>query len=393
MMLGFLLARAGVDVVVLEKHGDFLRDFRGDTIHPSTLEIIHEVGILEPFLARPHSELRQIRGEIGGTMVTMADFSRLPVRCPFVALMPQWDFLDFIAQQAKALPEFHLLMNAEVVDLIDADGRIAGVTARTLAGSIEVRADLVVAADGRHSIVRSKAALPRKEFGSPIDVLWFRLSKAPTDESATLGRINAGQFLVTLDRDTYWQCALVIPKGGIGDAKARGLKAFRDRVTAAAPFLGDRVAELRTWDDVKLLTVVVDRLERWYRAGLLCIGDAAHAMSPIGGVGINLAIQDAVAAANALAAPLRSSSVSLADVRRVQRRREWAARLTQRIQLLIQNRVLGRVVGGAEITAPPWPIKLLQRFPALQRIAARFIGIGFRPEHVQPPATTHQPPT
>jgi 2-polyprenyl-6-methoxyphenol hydroxylase-like FAD-dependent oxidoreductase len=382
MMLGFLLARAGIDVVVLEKHGDFLRDFRGDTIHPSTLEIIYELGLLEAFLARPHSELRQVRGQIGGTMVTMADLSRLPVHCPFIAFMPQWDFLDFIAEHAKRLPSFRLVMNAEAVGLIEGDGAIAGVTAQTREGAIDVRADLVVGADGRHSIVRERAGLPVKEFGSPIDVLWFRLSKAPSDESAMLGRINAGQFLVTLDRGTYWQCAVVIPKGGIEDAKAQGLPALRQRIAAAAPSFADRVSELRTWDDVKLLTVVVDRLEQWYRPGLLCIGDAAHAMSPIAGVGINLAVQDAVAAANILAEPLRSGAASERDLRSVQTRREWPARITQRIQLFIQNRFISPVIGGAAITSPPWPIKLMQRFPVLQRIPARFIGIGFRPEHV-----------
>ena len=383
MMLGFLLARAGVDVAVLEKHNDFLRDFRGDTIHPSTLELIYELGLLEEFLSRPHSELHQVLGQIGDTPVIMADFSHLPTHCKYIAFMPQWDFLDFIADHARRLPAFHLMMRTEATDLIiDAGGRVIGVHAQAPEGPIDVLADLVVGADGRHSIVRQRAKLPLKTSGSPIDVLWMRMSKLPTDATITLGRINAGQVFVTLDRGDYWQCALVIPKGGIDQVKARGLAALRERIVSVAPFLRDRVPELQTWDDIKLLTVVIDRLERWYREGLLCLGDAAHAMSPIGGVGINIAIQDAVAAANILAAPLRQKNMSIDNLRGVQRRREWPARATQQVQLVIQNRFLGRVIAGGA-TAVPWPVKLLQRFPALQRLPARFVGMGFRPEHVK----------
>ncbi len=381
MMLGFLLARAGVDVLVLEKHGDFLRDFRGDTIHPSTLELIDELGLLDEFLSRPHSELRQVKGQIGDTPVTMADFSHLPTRCKFIAFMPQWDFLDFVADHARRLPSFRLMMRAEATDLVIDAGRVVGVLANTADGQIDIRADLVVGADGRHSIVRERAGLRVRTFGSPIDVLWMRLSKQPADATITLGRINAGQVFVTLDRGDYWQCALVIPKGGIDEIKARGLPALRERIVSVAPFLGNRAGELQTWDDIKLLTVVVDRLERWYRDGLLCLGDAAHAMSPIGGVGINIAIQDAVAAANMLAAPLRQQCVSTENLRAVQRRRQWPARATQELQLFIQNRFVSRVIAGGA-TSVPWPVKLLQRFPALQRLPARFVGMGFRPEHI-----------
>jgi 2-polyprenyl-6-methoxyphenol hydroxylase-like FAD-dependent oxidoreductase len=386
MMLGFLLARARVDVVVLEKHGDFLRDFRGDTIHPSTLELISELGLLDEFLSRPHSELRQVRGQIGDTRVIMADFSHLPTRCRFIAFMPQWDFLDFVADHARRLPAFKLKMRTEATDLLIENGTVVGVAASTPDGPVQIRADLVVGADGRHSIVRERAELPVKTFGSPIDVLWMRLSKESTDETITLGRINAGQVFVTLDRGDYWQCALVIPKGGIDEVKARGLPALRERIVSVAPFLRDRVAELRTWDDIKLLTVVVDRLERWCREGLLCVGDAAHAMSPIGGVGINIAIQDAVAAANILAAPLRENTVSIEKLRAVQRRREWPARATQELQLFIQNRFVNRIIAG-DRTVVPWPVKLLQRLPVLQRLPARFVGMGFRPEHIR--ATGH----
>jgi 2-polyprenyl-6-methoxyphenol hydroxylase-like FAD-dependent oxidoreductase len=295
-----------------------------------------------------------------------------------------------MTQQAKALPAFHLVMNAEAVDVIVEGDVVRGVRVNTAEGPTEIRADLVVGADGRHSTIRARAGLDVRAFGSPIDVLWFRCSRRPSDGGPTLGRIRAGQFLVTLDRGEYWQCALVIPKGGIDAVKADGLPALRNRIAAAAPFLTDRVDEIRTWDDVKLLTVVVDRLRRWHRPGLLCIGDAAHAMSPVGGVGINLAIQDAVATANMLAGPLRSRTLTERDLARVQARREWPARVTQAVQLVIQNRVLGRTIRGDAFQAPPWPFKLLQWFPALQRLPARFVGIGVRPEHVAPLRDRHR---
>src|SRR5262249_12444646 len=298
MMLGFLLARAGVNVVVLEKHADFLRDFRGDTIHPSTLEVIHELGLLDEFLKLPHQEARRLRGVIGDTAVQIADFSNLPTRCRFIALMPQWDFLNFIAEHGRRYPTFDLRMQAEVTDLIEQDGRIAGVRADTPDGPLTVRSTLVIGADGRHSVVRERARLPVEDLGAPIDVLGMRLSRRPSDGSEPLGRMGAGMIFIMIDRGDYWQCGFVIPKGAAEELKARGIEAFRALIVELAPAFRDRVEELRSWDDVSLLTVKVDRLRKWYRPGLLCIGDAAHAMSPVGGVGINLAIQDAVAAAN-----------------------------------------------------------------------------------------------
>jgi 2-polyprenyl-6-methoxyphenol hydroxylase-like FAD-dependent oxidoreductase len=309
MMLGFLLARAGVDVVVLEKHGDFLRDFRGDTIHPSTLEIMHELGLLDEFLKRPHQKLPRLTGEIGGEQVTIADFTHLPTRCKFIAFMPQWDFLNFLAQQGKQYPTFHLRMESEVIGLRQRDGRVVGVESRTRQGPLSIDADLVVGADGRGSIVREQAGLEIIDLGAPMDALWMQLSRNPGDPGQTLGRVNAGQILVSIDRGDYWQVAYVIPKGKFEEIRRQGLPALREAIANMAPFFRERVGELRDWTDVKLLTVRVDHLRQWYRTGLLCIGDAAHAMSPIGGVGINLAVQDAVAAANILAQPLRSGTL------------------------------------------------------------------------------------
>jgi 2-polyprenyl-6-methoxyphenol hydroxylase-like FAD-dependent oxidoreductase len=383
MMLGLLLARAGVDVTVLEKHADFLRDFRGDTIHPSTLELMHELGILDEFLKRPHQKVRRLGGQIGDDFVEIADFSHLPTQCKFIALMPQWHFLDFLAGHARRYPGFHLIMQTAAVDLLHRDGRIAGVRAEGPEQSFEIRAALTVGADGRNSLVRAKADLPVLEFGAPMDVLWFRLPRLPDDGGQTLGRISRGKMMVTLNRDDYWQCAYLIRKGDFDQIKTAGLPQFRNDVTVVAPFLQDRIQELQDWEQIKLLTVKVDRLQQWYRPGLLCIGDAAHAMSPIGGVGINLAVQDAAAAANILAAPLLSGSVSSADLRRVQHRRELPARITQAAQVFIQDRLIRRVLGSGEQIPLPWPIKILQRWPFLRRIPARLIGIGFRPEHVQ----------
>jgi 2-polyprenyl-6-methoxyphenol hydroxylase-like FAD-dependent oxidoreductase len=383
MMLGFLLARAGVDVLVLEKHADFFRDFRGDTIHPSTLEVVYELGLLDDFLTRPHQQLRELRGWIGDEMVPVADFSRLPTHCKFIALMPQWDFLDFLAQHGRAYANFRLRMRAEVTGLIAEGGRIAGVRARTPEGSLEVRADLIVGADGRHSTVRAQAGLQTMDLGAPMDVLWMRLSQRPGDPKESMGRFDPGHVFVMIDRGDYWQCAFVIPKGGIDEVKRRGLEAFREQVAQVAPFLRDRVDELASWDDVKLLTVAVDRLRQWYRPGLLCIGDAAHAMSPIGGIGINLAIQDAVAAANILAGPLRRGPAALDQLRAVQRRREFPTRITQRAQVLIQNRVISRVLAGQAGGPLPLPVRLLRDWPFLRRIPARLIGMGIQPEHVR----------
>jgi 2-polyprenyl-6-methoxyphenol hydroxylase-like FAD-dependent oxidoreductase len=383
MMLGFLLARAGVDTVVLEKHADFLRDFRGDTVHPSTLRVMQELRLLEAFLARPHQKLRQIAGQVGGQPIVIADFSHLPAAYAFIAFMPQWDFLDFLAQEGRKLPAFRLLMRAEATDLIEEDGVVAGLRASTPEGPLEIRAGLAVAADGRQSVLRQRAGLQVEDFGAPMDVLWMRLSKRAEDAPNALGRINAGRILVTLDRGDYWQCAYVIPKGASEAVRAGGIESFREGIVAVAPFLGDRVGELKSWDDVKLLTVQVNRLRRWHREGLLCIGDAAHAMSPIGGVGINLAIQDAVAAANLLGGALLRGAPSAAELAAVQRRRSFPTRMTQRMQLVLQRNVIGRVLASGATPGIAWPIRLLQRFPVLRRIPAQLIGMGFRPEHVE----------
>lgn len=382
MILGYLLARAGVDVVVLEKHADFLRDFRGDTIHPSTLEVMHELGLLEDFLKRPHQEMRQIGGQIGDDFVIMADFSHLPTQCKFIAFMPQWDFLDFVAEHGKQYSNFRLQMQAEAIDLIEDQGKIVGVLANTPDGRVEIYADLVIGADGRHSILREKAELEIQSFGAPMDVLWFRMTRRDTDDEQTLGRITQGRMMVTLNRGDYWQCAYLIRKGDFEQIKNRGLEAFRADIVAVAPFLRDRTDELKGWEQIKLLTVLVDRLQKWYRPGLLCIGDAAHAMSPIGGVGINLAIQDAVATANLLGERLSRGTVSIADLQRVQFRRELPTRITQTAQVFIQNRLIRRILGSDEQIQLPWILRVLMRWPFLRRIPARLIGIGFRPEHV-----------
>src|SRR5882762_7386046 len=348
MMLGFLLARMGVEVVVLEKHADFLRDFRGDTIHPSTLEVMHELGILEEFLERPHSKVFQAAGQVGDELITIVDFSHLPTKCKFIVFMPQWDFLDFIADHGSLYPSFNLKMRAEVDELIEEGNRVVGVKARTSEGLLEIRADLVVGADGRSSIVRERAGLDVEELGAPIDVLWFRLSRLPDDPGQVLGRVVAGKIMVMLNRDTYWQCGYIIAKGALDKLKQRGLEAFRADILSLAAFLGDRVGEIHDWDEIKLLRVQVDRLRKWYRPGLLCIGDATHAMSPVGGVGINLAIQDAVAASNLLTAPLRDGRLTTEDLCRVQQRQEWPTRMTQRVQLMIQNRVIKRTLSGSD---------------------------------------------
>ena len=383
LMLAYLLARAGIDVTVLEKHADFLRDFRGDTIHPSTLEVVHELGLLDEFLKLPHQEARHLSGVIGDTGVRIADFTHLPTRCKFIALMPQWDFLDFLAKQGARYPAFHLRMRTEATGLIEAGGRVTGLRATTPAGPLAISADLVVGADGRHSVLRERAGLAVEDFGAPIDVLWMRLSRRPSDGAEPLGRVGAGKVFVMIERGGYWQCAFVIPKGGYEEVRAKGLDAFRAAIVEVAPAMRDRGGELKSWDDIKLLTVKVDRLRQWYRPGLLCIGDAAHAMSPIGGVGINLAIQDAVAAANILAAPLRAGAVGTDELAAVQRRRMFPTRATQWLQVQIQNRILRRVLASRANPAPPWPLRLVDRCPLLQRIPARLVGMGLRPEHVR----------
>jgi 2-polyprenyl-6-methoxyphenol hydroxylase-like FAD-dependent oxidoreductase len=383
MMLAFLLARAGIPVVVMEKHADFLCDFRGDIVHPSTLEMMHELGLLGEFLQLPHSVVRQISLQIGEDRLVIGHFEHLPVHCKFIALMPQWDFLNFLADHGKRYPTFDLRMQTEAVDLIEESGRVVGVHARTTQGAVEIHADLVVGCDGRHSTMRAKADLESDDYGAPMDVMWFRLSRKPDDSAETFGHIEDGRMMVMLNRTDYWQCAYVIPKGTADEVKQAGLDKFRKTVAEMSPFVSDRVNEIESWDLVKLLTVAVDRLRRWYRPGLLCIGDAAHAMSPIGGVGINLAVQDAVAAANILAEPLRRRAVTIENLRDVQRRREFPTRLTQRLQILVQNNIIGPALRGRRPKAPLF-MKMLQ-WPLLRRIPGRLLALGIRPEHIRTP--------
>jgi 2-polyprenyl-6-methoxyphenol hydroxylase-like FAD-dependent oxidoreductase len=385
MMLGFLLARAGVKVVVLEKHADFFRDFRGDTIHPSTLELMVELGLLDEFLKLPHQKVDRLTMQFGDEHLRVIDLTHLPTHCKYIALMPQWDFLNFLAAHGKKYETFDLRMQAEATDLIEEGGRVTGLRATTPDGELLIRADLVVGADGRHSTVRDKAGLKSDDYGAPMDVLWFRLPQKPTDESETFGHIEAGSMMITLNRGDYWQCAYVIPKGGIDRVKAAGLEAFRQRVVFMSPFLADRVGEIRSFDDVKLLSVTVDRLRQWWRPGLICIGDAAHAMSPIGGVGVNIAVQDAVAAANRLAAPLKAGTASDDDLRAIQERRTFPVRFTQGIQLTMQNRLVRPMLAGKERLKPPALFRLLTMIPVLQRIPGRLLAVGVRPEHVQTP--------
>ncbi len=383
MVLGLLLARAGVEVVVLEKHADFLRDFRGDTIHPSTLEVVHELGLLDDFLRHPHQQAPQLVANVAGVEFPLADFTSLPTRCKFIALMPQWDFLDFVLSHAKKYPTFRLLTRAAVTDVIEDGGRVVGAIAATPDGPLNVRADLVVGADGRHSTVRDRAALPVRDLGAPMDVLWMRVSRRPTDTDRPTGRFDSGRIFIMIHRGDYWQCGFVIPKGAHEEVKARGIEAFRADIAAVAPVLADRVSELRSWDDVKLLTVTVDRLRKWWKPGLLCIGDAAHAMSPVGGVGINLAIQDAVATANILAEKLRTGTVTNNDLAAVQRRRTLPTQLTQWIQVQVQKRIITRALSARGPLRVPIVVRLFQRFPFLRRIPARLVGVGVRPEHVR----------
>jgi len=384
MMLGYLLARAGVEVAVLEKHPDFLRDFRGDTVHPSTLQVMDELGLYEAFLKLPHQEVDRLSAQVGDDRIEAADFRRLPTRARFVALMPQWDFLDFLAGRARSFPEFQLAMEARVESLLREGDQVTGVRAATPDGDLEVVADLVVAADGRDSDVRRLAGLAVRDLGAPMDVLWMRLPRFPDDEGASLGRAAAGRIFVQIPRGDYFQCGYVVRKGGADELRAAGLEAFRRSIENVSPMMRGRTDALNTWDDVKLLGVSVNRLEAWCAPGLLCIGDAAHAMSPVGGVGINLAIQDAVATARLLHAPLRERRLTLADLRQVQRRREWPTRVTQAAQVFIQRRAIAPTLAGGEIKAP-WPVKLLNHAPWLRRLTARAVGLGIRPEHVGSP--------
>lgn len=385
IMAGYLLARAGVPVIVLEKHADFFRDFRGDTIHPSTLELMYELGLLDEFLKQPHQEVRELRGVINGHTVPIADCTRLPTRCKFIAFMPQWDFLNFLSTHAKEFPSFQLLVQHEVVDLTFDQQRVTGVRVKTPRGELEIHADLVIGADGRHSIIQACAGLKREEFGVAIDVLWMRISKKQDDPRQALGFFERGKLLVLLDRGDYWQCGFVIPKGEFDEIKARGLTQLQNDIVSFAGFLRDRITELDDWEKIKLLTVQINRLRDWCCDGLLCVGDSAHAMSPAGGVGINLAIQDAVATANLLAEKLRRGPVSVDDLRKVQARREWPTRLIQTMQVFIhRNMVTGKTSDRKD--SLPIIFRLLKWFPVLRQLPARFIGIGPRPEHIHSPS-------
>jgi len=389
VMLGFLLARAGVGVAVLEKHKDFFRDFRGDTIHPSTLQVMHELGLLDAFLKVQHDEVRSLRVMVGDREIQFADFTHLPTVCKFIALMPQWDFLNFLAEQGKRYPGFDLRTETEATDLIIEGNRIVGVRAECRGEAVDFSADLVIGADGRHSIVRDRAGFRVESLGAPMDVLWMRISRKPSDPEQTGGTINFGHMMVTLNRNDYWQCAYLIRKGGYDALRARGLEAFRAEIAMLTLFLADRVRELRDWDDVKLLTVAVDRLEKWWRPGLLCIGDAAHTMSPIGGVGVNLAVQDAIAAANILAAPLREGRLTTEHLAQVQKRRTFPMKVIQKMQTTVQERLIDKILDSHKPVSAPWIMRLFNAIPLLRRIPARVVGIGVRPEHIH---TAPHPP-
>ncbi|MET0723948.1 MAG: FAD-dependent oxidoreductase [Tardiphaga sp.] len=386
MMLGYLLGRAGVDVVVLEKHADFFRDFRGDTVHPSTLQVMDELGLIEGFLKLPHQRLQKMEGMFGGESVRIADLSRLHVKYPFIAFMPQWDFLNFLRESGKQFASLKVMMSTEAIDLIHDGDRIAGVRAKTPDGVIDIDADLTVACDGRHSLVRERAGLEVEEIGAPMDVLWFRAGKRGDENENVFARVDPGSMMVTFDRGDYWQCAYVIAKGQYDAVKARGLPALLDDVARMAPILKSGLADVKSWDDVKLLTVAINRLKRWTRPGLLCIGDAAHAMSPIGGVGVNLAVQDAVATANQLASKLQNGCPPEDELDAVRRRREFPVRMTQRMQVVAQNNIVSAALKpGNQPLKVPLVMRLITAVPWLQGITARFVGLGVRPEHVQSP--------
>jgi 2-polyprenyl-6-methoxyphenol hydroxylase-like FAD-dependent oxidoreductase len=346
---------------------------------------MHELGLLDEFLKLPHSTAPTLKGRYGDLELTIADFRHLPTRCKYIALMPQWDFLNFLASHGRRYPGFRLLMQAEVTGLIEEGGRVTGITAKTPNGDVAFKAPLVVGCDGRHSTVREKARLEAEELGAPMDVLWFRLSRPATDPDETMGIFLPGRIFVMINRNDYWQCAYVIPKGSVDEVRRKGLPAFRAAIEQAAPLFKGRADEIKDWDQVKLLTVAIDRLKRWHRAGLLCIGDAAHAMSPIGGVGINLAVQDAVAAANILAEPLRGGTIGDDVLQQVQNRREFPTRVTQRIQIFMQNNVISNALVSQGELKPPLLLRLLRNFPLLRRVPARVLGLGVRPEHIRTP--------
>jgi 2-polyprenyl-6-methoxyphenol hydroxylase-like FAD-dependent oxidoreductase len=389
MMLGFLMARAGLETLVIEKHADFLRDFRGDTVHPSTLQIMDELGLLDDFLKRPHQKLDKMVGQFGRQTVRIADLSGLKIKCPYIAFMPQWEFLDFLFEQGARFPNLKVLRSTEAVDLVREDETIVGVSAiadgaAEIRTGLDIRADLTVGCDGRHSTIRQRANLPVENIGAPIDVLWFRIGKSAGRADDVFMHAEAGRILVTLDRDDYWQCAYVIPKGELDSVKARGLDQFRQDIAISAPALRDHVNDVKDWNDVKLLTVTIDRLTRWTRPGLLCIGDAAHAMSPVGGVGINLAIQDAVATANILAAQLSRGCPGEDQLDKVRQRRLFPTKFTQAMQVQMHNRIIFPALGQQDFQ-PPLALRMIDKAPWLQGLVARLIGVGIRPEHVQSP--------
>jgi 2-polyprenyl-6-methoxyphenol hydroxylase-like FAD-dependent oxidoreductase len=387
MMVGYLLGRAGIETQVLEKHADFFRDFRGDTVHPSTLQVMDELGLIDDFLRLPHQELQKLEGKFGEASIRVADLSRLKVRYPFIAFMPQWDFLNFLREKGRRFKSLNVMMSANVTDLVWSGDKVIGVKADTADGPIEIRAGLTIGCDGRHSTVRQSAGLEVLEIGAPMDVLWFRAGKDENENERLFARLQTGKMLVTFDRGDYWQCAYVIPKGQYDSIKARGLDTFRKDVIVMAPILGTGISDVRSWDDVKLLTVAINRLKQWARPGLLCIGDAAHAMSPVGGVGVNLAIQDAVAAANLLAGKLANGLPSVRELDEVRARREFPVRMTQAMQVVVQNQLISAAIKpGNQPIRVPMLVRIVNAIPWLQGITARFVAVGVRPEHVHSPA-------
>ncbi|MEY9465594.1 2-polyprenyl-6-methoxyphenol hydroxylase-like FAD-dependent oxidoreductase [Bradyrhizobium ottawaense] len=389
MMLGYLLGRAGIEVVVLEKHADFFRDFRGDTVHPSTLEVMDELGLIDGFLKLPHQRLQKMDGLFGGTPVRIADLRRLHTKYPFIAFMPQWDFLNFLREAGRRFASLEVMMSTEAVDLIRRGETIAGVRAKTPDGVVDIEADLTIACDGRHSTVRERAGLGVEEIGAPMDVLWFRAGRKADETESVFARVEPGKMMITFDRGDYWQCAYVIAKGQHEAVKARGLQALLDDVVRMAPILRSGIADVKSFDDVKLLTVAINRLTRWTRPGLLCIGDAAHAMSPVGGVGVNLAVQDAVATANLLADKMQHGCPSENDLDAVRRRREFPVKMTQRMQVIVQNKIIsGALQERDRPLKVPLIVRLITALPWLQGIPARLLALGVRPEHVHSKAAS-----
>jgi 2-polyprenyl-6-methoxyphenol hydroxylase-like FAD-dependent oxidoreductase len=391
MILGYLLGRAGIETLVLEKHADFFRDFRGDTVHPSTLQVMDELGLIDAFLKLPHQPLQRLEGKFGEHSIRVADLCRLAVKYPFIAFMPQWDFLNFLREQGERFTSLKVMMNARATDLIWSGERVVGAMVDTPDGAVEIRAGLTIGCDGRHSVVRDRAGLEVEDIGAPMDVLWFRAARDNNEKENLFARIASGKMLVTFNRGDYWQCAYVIPKGQFDAVKARGLDTFYNDVTGMAPVLRRGLSDVKSWDDVKLLTVAINRLKRWSRPGLLCIGDAAHAMSPVGGVGINLAVQDAVAVANLLAAKLvamkdTNGCPAEQDLDAVRRRRAFPVRMTQAMQVVVQNRLISMAIKpGVRPLRVPLLLRIVSAIPWLQGVTARFVAVGVRPEHVHSP--------